>query len=309
MADAAHATPATRGRGRGVLALAVVIGLLAFVPMPTRAAEHPRVEVLFDGTQESFDRWRHVGGGSFELRPDGSMRTIGGLGMLWYPAREYTDFVLRFEWRDVSDDGVGNGGVFIRFPDPEESAAAPVLEQHPCQAGIGQAGPAWVAIACGHEIQINDWQDSDGQKTGSVYNFSPNDDAAARRTDKGTWNAYEIRVEGAGDYTVTVTRNGTVIKEWRNSPGQVSSRPTDPPTDFRQFPAGFLGLQNHGADDVIDYRNVTVEDLTVPVDPAPPAPDGDGLPGPPESLPDTGAALASLGALAVLVGQVLRRRP
>src|SRR5690606_18275867 len=32
----------------------------------------------------------------------------------------------------------------------------------------------------------------------------------------------------------------------------------DPPTTARQFESGFIGLQNHGGSDFIDYRNVRV---------------------------------------------------
>ncbi|HWM09645.1 MAG TPA: PKD domain-containing protein, partial [Solirubrobacteraceae bacterium] len=127
-------------------------------------------------------------------------------------------------------------------------------ERYPCQVGSATSQPAWVAIYCGHEIQINDHQ-GDAQKTGSIYNFSPNNATQAQIQPKGTWVDYELRVVGQ---QYTIIRNGNVIKEFLNAPDQASSRPGDPPTNDRQFPSGYIGLQNHGNPDVIDFRNVRV---------------------------------------------------
>ena len=60
----------------------------------------------------------------------------------------------------------------------------------------------------------------------------------------------------------TVRRNGTVIKEFDNTPGKTSDRAGDPPTDLRQFTEGYIGLQNHSLADLMQYRNVRVEDLS-----------------------------------------------
>ncbi len=52
-----------------------------------------------------------------------------------------------------------------------------------------------------------------------------------------------------------------VINEFDNTPGKQSSRPSDPPTDLRQFASGFIGLQNHGDNDLIEFRNIRVRAL------------------------------------------------
>lgn len=206
---------------------------------------------LFDGTAESLDGWRQAPGGHFELRPDGSLLTRGGLGMLWYAEEEFSDFSLKLQFRDVSTGNTyANSGVFVRFPDPTAA------EQPEC--GQGQS-EAWVAISCGHEIQLYDGPTGEPQKTGSVYNFAPVTLDEAGVTEKGEWNDYEIRVVGQ---TYTILRNGEVINEWENTPGQQSSRAGDPPTDLRQFTSGFIGLQNHGNNDLMEFRNVRVRDLS-----------------------------------------------
>jgi PKD repeat protein/type 1 glutamine amidotransferase len=202
------------------------------------------------------EKWEQAGGGGLNWMTDegGFARTTGGLGMPWYPVRDFGDFSLKLQWRDSSTGTNGNSGIFARFPNPVEAVSRPASERFPCQVGSATNDPAWVAIYCGHEIQINDHQ-GDAQKTGSIYNFSPNDATAARIQPRGTWVDYELRVVGQH---YTVIRNGTVIKEFENAPDQQSSRAGDPSTTARQFARGYIGLQNHGNADVIDFRNVRV---------------------------------------------------
>jgi plastocyanin len=201
------------------------------------------------------EAWEQAGPGGLNWvdQDGGFARTFGGLGMPWYP-KEYGDFSLKLQWRDSSTGSNGNGGLFARFPHPDETAARPAAERYPCQVGSATSSPAWVAIFCGHEIQINDHQ-GDTQKTGSIYNFAPLNTEQAKIQPRGTWVDYELRVVGQ---TYTIIRNGEVLQEWENAPDQSSSRAGDPPTNDRQFARGYIGLQNHGNPDVIDYRNVRV---------------------------------------------------
>ncbi len=205
---------------------------------------------LFDGTQKSFAKWSHVGGGSFGLNADGSMTsgtTRGGLGMLWFPERTYEDFSLRLQWRDdAPGPGHANSGVFVRFPQ---------VHGHP-----EEPRPEWVAIKYGHEVQVLDRPDGDMYKTGSVYGFDRVGLGGAGVTPKGTWNDYEIRVVGQH---YSVYRNGVLINEFDNVGGQdfVPARADDPGTDGRRFAAGYLGLQVHGTTDVISYRNIRIKEL------------------------------------------------
>ncbi|HEV2783071.1 MAG TPA: ThuA domain-containing protein [Actinophytocola sp.] len=215
-------------------------------------------EPIFDGSADSLRGWTQAPSGSFAIQPDGSLRSQGGLGMLWYAQREFGDFSLRLQFRDSSPEGFrANSGVFTRFPDPR----IPLAERPPDSCGtIGNARTqqAWVAIFCGQEIQIYDGDTGEPQKTGSIYNFDPLGLDQAGVTPKGTWNNYEIKVVGQH---YTIIRNGVVINEFDNTPGKQSSRPGDPPTDLRQFASGFIGLQNHSNNDLIDFRNIRVRRL------------------------------------------------
>ncbi|MFD7426033.1 OmpL47-type beta-barrel domain-containing protein [Streptomyces sp. NPDC059818] len=206
---------------------------------------------LFDGTAASFAKWQQVGGGQFSLNEeDGSLNsstTVDGMGMLWFPGRQYGDFSLKLQWRDdAPGTGNANGGVFVRFPNvhdnPEES------------------NPEWVAIKYGHEIQINDRPDGDMYKTGSVYGFDRVGLGGAGVTPKGTWNDYEIRVV---DQHYSIYRNGVLLNEFDNNGGQSFEPPRDddPGTDGRRYASGYIGLQVHSTSDVISYRDIRIQEL------------------------------------------------
>ncbi len=214
-------------------------------------------DAIYDGTAESFRNWSQAPSGQFTIQPDGSLRPSGGLGMLWYSARQYGNFSVKLQFKDIAPTGNANSGVFVRFPDPR----TPLDQRPPGSCGtVGSArtSQAWVAIYCGHEVQLYDGATGEPQKTGSIYNFDPRPLDQAGVKPKGTWNEYEIKVVGQH---YTISRNGAVINEFDNTPGQVSSRPSDPSTDFRQFVSGFIGLQNHGDNDLMEFRNIRVRQL------------------------------------------------
>ncbi|MCX5415432.1 family 16 glycoside hydrolase [Streptomyces sp. NBC_00059] len=206
---------------------------------------------LFDGTAASLAKWEQVGGGKFGLNTeDGSITsstTVDGMGMLWFPARQYGDFSLKLQWRDDAPGaGNANGGVFVRFPD---------VHDHP-----EESRPEWVAIKYGHEIQVNDRPDGDMYKTGSLYGFDRVGLGGAGVTPKGTWNDYEVKVV---DQHYSVYRNGVLINEFDNTGGQLFEPPRgdDPGTDGRRYASGYIGLQVHSTTDVISYRDIRIKEL------------------------------------------------
>ncbi|WP_407319632.1 DUF1080 domain-containing protein [Isoptericola halotolerans] len=221
-------------------------------------------EPLFDGTQESFAAWAYAGDGGFDHVDDGSIRSRvgadGGFGTLWYPHEEYTDFSLRLKFRDdAPGDLRGNSGVQVRFPELWRP-----VEGCPTTFNGSETGNlSWIAVNCGHEIQINDSPETgsnDPRKTGSIYGFADLDLAQAMPTPKGTWNDLEIRVVGQH---YTVLRNGVVINEFENVPGlPFPGRPNDPDSSSRGL-SGYVGLQAHGsAPDVVSFRDVRIRSLS-----------------------------------------------
>jgi type 1 glutamine amidotransferase len=175
---------------------------------------------LFDGT--GTDGWTQAGPGSFTLA-DGILTSQGGLGMLWYEAREFTSYSLKLGWQVEGDD---NSGVIVGFPATSDPQAA---------------------LDSGYEVQI-DATDADDRTTGSVYGIQAPDLAArdAALNPPGSWNSYEIRVEGE---RLRVYLNATLINDFTN---------TDP---ARSLTDGHIGIQNHGPDDTVSFRNIRIKEL------------------------------------------------
>ncbi|CAL9332784.1 lectin [Streptomyces sp. enrichment culture] len=179
---------------------------------------------LFDGS--STTGWKQAGPGGFTLA-DGTLTSYGGLGMLWYSAREFTgDYSLKLDWRAAGDD---NSGVFIGFPSSDDP---------------------WSAVNNGYEIQI-DATDAAERTTGAVYGFKSADIAArdAALNPPGEWNTYELRVTGE---RLEIFLNGRKINDFTN---------TDPARSLRQ---GHIGLQNHGDGDDVAFRNVRIKTAADP---------------------------------------------
>jgi Domain of Unknown Function (DUF1080) len=127
-----------------------------------------------------------------------------------------------------------------------------------------QHPPALALVYCGHEIQVNESLQipgSDAIKTGSAYGFA-NLNAKQARTDecqqRGVWHEMEIRLVGQ-QFTVLI--DGEVVNRFDNGVPRLASRNGDPPTQARQFAAGYFGLPTHGGTDRIFYSEIRVKDL------------------------------------------------
>ncbi|HEY8465749.1 MAG TPA: family 16 glycoside hydrolase, partial [Solirubrobacterales bacterium] len=85
---------------------------------------------------------------------------------------------------------------------------------------------------------------------GSIYNFKR--EIARNAKPNGQWNDYEIRVTGTPP-RIVVTLNGVVVNDFQ------ATAPN------RGLAPGYIGLQNHGANDTISFRNIRIQELE-PVD-------------------------------------------
>jgi type 1 glutamine amidotransferase len=175
---------------------------------------------IFNG--ETLEGWKQAGPGKFNV-VDGELRTEGGMGMLWYQAKELGSYSLKLDWKMEGDD---NSGVFVGFPASDDP---------------------WSAVNNGYEVQI-DATDAADRTTGAVYGFKSADLQARDQALKppGQWNSYEIRVEGE---RLRVFLNGVKINDFTN---------TDP---VRSLKDGYIGIQNHGADDQVSFRDIQLKEL------------------------------------------------
>ncbi|MFD3496654.1 ThuA domain-containing protein [Streptomyces sp. NPDC058678] len=179
---------------------------------------------LFDGSSTA--GWSQAGPGSFTLDDDGTITSSGGMGMLWYADRAFGAYSLKLDWKMASESGDDNSGVFVGFPPSSDP---------------------WSAVNSGYEIQI-DATDVPEKTTGSVYGFRSADVNKRDRAlnPPGEWNTYEIRVEGE---RLRVWLNGVKINDFTN---------TDPARSLRD---GHVGIQNHGADDRVSFRDIRIKEL------------------------------------------------
>ncbi|MFJ4965178.1 ThuA domain-containing protein [Streptomyces sp. NPDC088729] len=170
----------------------------------------------------TLEGWKQAGPGKFSVK-DGALHSEGGMGLLTYQAKELKSYSLKLDWRMAGDD---NSGVFIGFPSSDDP---------------------WSAVNNGYEIQI-DATDAPDRTTGAVYTFTSADVKARDRVLRppGQWNSYEIRVQGE---RVRVFLNGVKINDFTN---------TDP---ARSLKDGYIGLQNHGADDQVSFRDIQLKEL------------------------------------------------
>ncbi|MFI9588537.1 ThuA domain-containing protein [Streptomyces sp. NPDC052236] len=175
---------------------------------------------VFNG--KTLDGWKQAGPGKFNV-VDGELRSEGGMGMLWYQAKQLSAYSLKLDWKTAGDD---NSGVFVGFPSSDDP---------------------WSAVNNGYEIQI-DASDAVDRTTGAVYGFKSADVRARDRVLRppGQWNNYEIRVQGE---RLQVFLNGVKINDFTN---------TDP---ARSLKDGYCGLQNHGADDKVSFRDIQLKEL------------------------------------------------
>ncbi|HEX9222633.1 MAG TPA: family 16 glycoside hydrolase [Candidatus Acidoferrales bacterium] len=179
----------------------------------------------------TLDGWQMAGRGDFRIVGSDTVESEGGIGLLWYAKQQFSDFVLRVDWR--ASGLFDNSGVFLRFP------------------ALGNANPGedWkLAVDQGYEIQIDDrgydpltnTTGSPTHMTGAVYSLAPAVKLASRPI--GEWNTFEISAAGAG---ITVRLNGELVCEFRGDP----ARPL----------RGHIGLQNHHPGSRVQFRNLFVK--------------------------------------------------
>ena len=146
------------------------------------------------------------------------------MGLLWYSAQAYEDFVLDLEFKCHS--GNTNSGVFYRIPD--------VVTNNDY-------------INKSFEIQINDSDVLTKHTMGAVYDAEPAKLHASNST--GDWNHYKITVIKD---EITVELNGKEVNKWK----------MEPRGKIKEFSLkGYIGLQNHDSHAKISFRNIFLKEL------------------------------------------------
>ncbi|MGI5192233.1 ThuA domain-containing protein [Streptomyces sp. CA-288835] len=209
--QASYAEPAFRAH---------LLGGIRYAAGQTKADCRPETgyTTLYNGSTTG---WSQAGPGGF-TNSDATLASNGGLGMLWYSARQFTNYSLKLDWKMPGDD---NSGVIVGFPPSSDPSSA---------------------LNNGYEVQI-DATDAPDRTTGSIYAIKAPDTAArdAALNPPGEWNTFELLVEGE---RLQVWLNGVKINDFTN---------TDPARSL----AGHVGIQNHGTGDDVSFRNVRIKEL------------------------------------------------
>jgi hypothetical protein len=219
-----------------VLAVAVAIGALFVGRAATGDGPRPMTEQRLLSMKDNryvLDGWRHHGPGGFTLDATaGVLKSQGGMGLLYYAAKQYGDFTLELDFRCA--DKTTNSGVFLRVP------GEPTNDDY---------------IYHSFEIQIDDAAGEGIHRTGAVYDAEAPvgyDAPPASPSDAvkpGPWNHFAITFRGSH---VTVVLNDQRVVDWDATPrGKVK--------DFA--PRGYIGLQNHDDKSPVEFRNIVVREL------------------------------------------------
>lgn len=222
------------------------------VPPPAPPSVEAGFRSLFDGTDRSFGAWQAVGKGRFALR-DGAIvvHPDGDLGLLFYGAEAFDDFVLRLEF--LLDRGGENSGVFVRSRNPRRR----VPDRSDPTKSYVYDNKAYVGVDTGFEVQIDEEARPDGaalHRTGAIYGIpvgpGPGQQAYTRGPglSPGEWHEYEIAVTGN---TYTVALNGQNVTTFTNTDA-FRGRGVGQDPD-----SGFVGLQAHTGR--VRFRNIRIK--------------------------------------------------
>ncbi len=203
---------------------------IATLSLALLSAAEPGFTPLFDG--KTLNGWKLVGGhGPGSIVENGIIVCPADGGGNLFTEREYSNFVLRFEFK-LSP--AGNNGIGIRAPYDGDAAYV------------------------GMEIQVLDNEAPEykdlrpAQYHGSVY-----DVFAAKRgflKPAGQWNVEEITANGRH---ITVKLNGTVITDANlddaKDPEVLKKHPG------LQRKSGHIGFLGHGSR--VEFRNIRIKEL------------------------------------------------
>ncbi|MFM7321986.1 MAG: DUF1080 domain-containing protein, partial [Armatimonadota bacterium] len=213
-------------------ALGATLALLLLVA-PSLAAK-PKFQSIFDG--KSLAGWNlvHPSGRGYVVENGELICPADGGGNL-FTEREYSDFILRFEFK-VSPGG--NNGVGLRAPLEGDAAYVGMESQI-----LDDDSPQYASL-------------EPGQYHGSIYKVLPARRGATRKA--GEWNREEIHAVGRH---IKVVLNGKVIVD-----GNLND--VSDPATLAAHPGilratGHVGFLGHGSD--VRFRKIEIADLAKPV--------------------------------------------
>jgi hypothetical protein len=126
--------------------------------------------------------WKMLGAGNFIELGGNIIESNGGTGLLWYPHKQFENFILRAEWQVLAV--TDNSGIFIRFPNPGTDLSIPITQGYEVQIDNTRRNP--------DTGTLNDPL----HQTGAIYKLAPSHAVPAI----GQWHTCEIEAKGTHHY-------------------------------------------------------------------------------------------------------------
>jgi len=250
-----------------ILAEAITAAPLA--PQTQRPQAFPEADfnnVLFDGTERTFNLWQNVGASSFALDNGQMVAQVGtDMGLFYYAAENFDDFALRLEFLLPRPAGLGNdnSGIFFGFRDPKR----PVPRRNDLNSSDLYINKPWVAVHTGFEVQIDEEArpaGDDKHRTGAIYDIltAPSPNFVYQTYKRGLpisaseWNTCEVQyIKGK----IAVFLNGRLVTSYSNSDSyRGKGKSLDPAS-------GFIGVQAHTGQ--VRFRKIRLKTANLPAQP------------------------------------------
>ena len=173
-----------------------------------------------------------VGPGELRLE-NGELVTYGGMGMLWYSREKFGNCQVKVVFEMTSDHD--NSGVFVRIP------RRPLT---PFQA-----------VNEGYEVQIENRGD-EYHRTGCLYSLT----RAMNRVSPAPnqWTTMMVTLDGK---RTRVEIDGQTVTDYTEGQAVPAKKIWYEPDRGPRPEMGYIGLQNHGDDARVHFKEVSVRQL------------------------------------------------
>ncbi|MCW3117727.1 MAG: hypothetical protein JWM28_1809 [Chitinophagaceae bacterium] len=220
------------------LRIAVLLVLWVFnfsgQTISTKSSENKWTQ-LFNG--KDLAGWKQVGKGSHWVE-NGLIASKGGMGLLYWTKEKFSNCTIRVVYKMQKNNS--NSGVFIRIPiEPREE---------------------WMPVFYGYEVQIDNHPETSDEDeyhvTGTLYSLTKPLSKPGKPGPE--WNSMEITMDGP--HTLVYV-NGEKVTDYKEGDPTPERKFDFEPIRGRRPDEGYIGLQNHGDEDVVYFKEVAVKSI------------------------------------------------
>ena len=219
----------SRVRIFGTLSLLLAAGITLLSGCRTQASSSSW-KTLLDASHTN--GWKMVGPGQLKWE-QGELVTHGGMGLLYYEPEQLGNCQIKVQFKLSGTND--NSGVFIRIPEPPKDP--------------------WLAVNRGYEVQIHNGGDN-FHRTGCLYSITEAKNIVNAKV--GDWSTMLITLRGL---RTIVEVDGKVVSDFTEGNPVPKKKIWYEPDRGLRPEKGYIGLQNHGGDAQVHFKNVSVRPL------------------------------------------------